>query len=658
MKRTLQLTCICLFTLIIGTAAVSMAASFSADIATETNGKTETGKFYLTDQYYRWETTEDGKPVVIIADKKNNMHSILDVKEKFYFQIPSNDFRILMKDPFAASNYNETKYGSKVEGSEKISGFICKKQVLVLQGTKVQDRFYSDELKFPLKIISYQGKQIVVTELKNIKKTTFNDAFFKVPADFKKEEDPAAAAKREREARKKKEEALPGLTTVKKDNVPCNVKISTGGELTVPVDPAREVHLVIKNAANVESTYIVHEYYKGSSRKGFQAKPAKIEKNGFPKSMDFNDDFTRKTGMSLIDELRIKVEKGTICARITQRGADRIDNYNAGGMQTDTNVDPKRPFTLRITGDNPYGDQTSGFFNLSSTLLKTSEKVNFTMKKGQTLTWDFGADKGIDVVAVIIPAGKGGARITIVQPTVSAKPSAGAPSSQPVVKKIPQSKAQPKTVTEFSVKYPAGRGGPITPGKDLSVSVTGLSGNASGEIFFYNDRKNKKKIDQFKFKLNNNQSESFLLPGEKNAGWYTVWVHKGSFKVRLDQSPSAKNAPKPSAPKPSTPSDEKKEDVSSNTALEGKAPLMQGARVIKTIGRGAISRVDMEVPANPGEVVDFYKQAMSADGWQAATSLVRGPKGVLQMIKGKSMFTLRADGNGQKSIVSMVIQTR
>ena len=56
----------------------------------------------------------------------------------------------------------------------------------------------------------------------------------------------------------------------------------------------------------------------------------------------------------------------------------------------------------------------------------------------------------------------------------------------------------------------------------------------------YSDRKKTKKIDVFKFKLKNNQAESFTVSGEKNVGWASVLVHNGSFKVKLDQSPTGK----------------------------------------------------------------------------------------------------------------------
>ncbi|MEA2083347.1 MAG: hypothetical protein U9O82_03715, partial [Thermodesulfobacteriota bacterium] len=77
MKNIPKLTSIYLLILVICTASSAMAASFSADMVIEKKGKTETGKFYLLNQYYRLEVLEDGKPMVVIADRKKNVHRVL-----------------------------------------------------------------------------------------------------------------------------------------------------------------------------------------------------------------------------------------------------------------------------------------------------------------------------------------------------------------------------------------------------------------------------------------------------------------------------------------------------------------------------------------------------------------------------------------------------
>ena len=270
-------------------------------------------------------------------------------------------------------------------------------------------------------------------------------------------------------------------------------------------------------------------------------------------------------------------------------------------------------------------------------------------------------------MAVSISKGDGRAKISMVQPPYPKK----AASKQSTVKKTPKPKYTPKVVTEFTVTHPAGTGKPLTPGKDLTITVTGVSGDAIGTIDLYSDRKKTKKIYALKFKLKKNQAESFAVSGKKNVGWATVWVHKGSFKVKLDQSPNAKVAPtrktnkgatatsgagKQTAPK-SAASGADKPTASTGTIFNGEVPLYKGARVVKEKAMGANSQVDLEVPASPEEVVNFYKQAMTAKGWQSGMAMVQGPMGVLQLKKDRSLITLKATGNGQKSIVKIAFTT-
>jgi len=82
LKNIPKLTSIYLLVLVLCTASSAMAASFSADIVMEKNGKTETGKFYLLNQYYRLEVLENGKPMIRIADNEKNLHRVLNMEEK------------------------------------------------------------------------------------------------------------------------------------------------------------------------------------------------------------------------------------------------------------------------------------------------------------------------------------------------------------------------------------------------------------------------------------------------------------------------------------------------------------------------------------------------------------------------------------------------
>jgi len=654
MKNIPKLTFIYLLVHVFFTASSAMAASFTADLVTTAKGKTKTEKFYFMDPYYRMEVLEYGKPMAIIADRKKNVHLFLQFEEKVFFEIPSDDFRILTNDPFKASDYMVSKYESKVEGTEKINGIKCERQVVTAQNKKIHARWVSHALKFPVKCVSYDGdKAINTAELRNIRKTNLKMDLFTPPAGFKQGEDPAAAAKRKREKLRKAEEALPGLTGVKTTQVPCYVKIAAGGELHVQMDTDRKAYLNITNQAKGESEITIFHYRNGKPIGNYPASTKKIGSSPFPETWDYNDEFEQKTESFLVDELRIKVEKGLVYALMTQQGPNRKDSYNSAG-QTDHNADPKRPLTLSITGDNPFGDQTTGKYWLKYENGGRSDAIPFTVETGGTLSWDYPSDKGIKALSVSIRKGAGRAKITLIQPPYPKKPA----PKKTAVKKTSKAKYTPKAkpVTQFTVTHPYGTGKPLTPGKDLVITVTAISGQSSGDIFLYNDRTKSNKIDEFKFKLKKKQVKSFSVSGENDVGWAAVWVHDGSFKVKLDQYPGAKAAPAPKpTQKPAAPVASAAPAPANDTILNGKVLLMNGAKVLKTKTYGPNSQADLEVPATPQEVVDFYKQVMTEKGWKPGMSMVQGNMGVLQLMGSSGQLIIKAKGQGQTSKITMAL---
>jgi len=98
--------------------------------------------------------------------------------------------------------------------------------------------------------------------------------------------------------------------------------------------------------------------------------------------------------------------------------------------------------------------------------------------------------------------------------------------------------------------------------------------------------------------------------------------------------------------------------ASSATVLDGRIPLMEGATLLKETTIGTNSRIDMEVPASPEDVVNFYKQVMTVKGWQPGLAMVQGPTGILQLKKDTVQIVIKAVGNGQKSTVNMAVMTQ
>jgi outer membrane lipoprotein-sorting protein len=647
----------------------ALAASFTADLVMTKKGKTETAKFSLLNERYRMEVIEDGKLMVVIADREKNVHRFLNMEEKTFFEIPSDDFRILSNDPFKASEYMVSKYDSKIQGSEKVFGFVCERQDVFAQDKRIHSRWVSNNLKFPVKLVSYEGeKEAYISELKSIRNVRLEKDLFVPPADFKQVEEPGAAAKRKREELKKAEEALPGITKTASARVPCYVKISAGGELRVPIDTDRDAFLDVINEHKAESVYTVLKYRGGKPLEGYEPRQSTLEGKGRHKRWDFNDDFARRTKSSLVDELRIPVAKGLVYANVRQRGLDRSDKYNPGGYQTDVNADPGRPLTLKITGDNPFGDQTKGKFWLRYKAGGSSDAIHFTVANGKMQTWEYPAEKGIKTVAVTISRGDGRAKISLIQPPATPKKI----SEHTAAKKTSKSKYTPKAkvVTEFTVTHPAGTGKPLTPGKNLLITATGATSGARGTVELFSDAKKKEKIDQFGFTLEKGQAKSHFVPGDKHAVWARVWVYKGSFKVKLDQSPGVKATMKPkpkatSAEKPKPSAKAKQDSVpvakaakpatATDAIFNGEVPIYEGARVLKSKTYGDNASASLEVAAPLQEVVDFYKQAMSAQGWTPIMAMVQGDRGAIMFKKENRQLAFKLRGKGDTSKIDIAM---
>jgi hypothetical protein len=194
---------------------------------------------------------------------------------------------------------------------------------------------------------------------------------------------------------------------------PCYIKIAAGETLVITLDGNRKAELTVKNAAN-ESEFTLTEHRKGKQRKGSEVETSKLDQNEYQKSWKFNKYFDQTPEASVVDEIRIAVQQGAAYVEVAQTGDHRIDFYNTG-YQRGTTVNPKMSLSVRISGDNPSGDQTSGNLILESDTQDGQEIIPFTMENGKTLRWDYPVEKGINGVDVDITEGQ--AKVSLFQPS-------------------------------------------------------------------------------------------------------------------------------------------------------------------------------------------------------------------------------------------------
>ena len=420
-----------LFTVVLGLVfccTLSTAAEFTADMNQRLHGTTLTGKIFVKGEKYRVELQDaGGHRMFIIVDQKADLTFVVNPAEKEYMETPSTGMFSLMNDPFQSARYMQTKFTKRPLGKETISGYACDKFTFESDKQEMMTVWNAEKLGFALKI-SLPDKKHSFVELNNIKEGPVDEALFKVPAGYVKEED--ARAKREKE-REREEAALPAVTASVKGEAPWARRIGQSGEIRVKVDPGKSVRFVLENLIKDESVLTIKAFRKG-----------------LPIKMDIQETYSlrgkgqRKSPLlglqNKADEVAIQVEKGKIVAYVRNEESsfakDKVKTYFImTGLHKATHVtyvDPKRPLRLVITGDTQDGTESG----IQVTFYKGDQKdridgVDVVLGNGQRRVWNYPPEKGIKTLEIAVAKG-GGVKVRIEQP---APGKAAKPKSAPKI---------------------------------------------------------------------------------------------------------------------------------------------------------------------------------------------------------------------------------
>ncbi|MCP4567230.1 MAG: hypothetical protein GY841_06595 [FCB group bacterium] len=169
--------------------AAAVSASFTADLVEREGNQVKTGRLYATDTQYRLDVTMGDEKFIVIVDKKSEMTRVLRIKQKQYVEVKSSDRVSLMNDPFQGLKFAADHYGSKVDGIDTISGYLCDRRIIVDQEKTVMTFWQSSKLNFPLKIVvdAIGNKRL---ELKHVREEAIADSLFLIPDGFTKMVDP------------------------------------------------------------------------------------------------------------------------------------------------------------------------------------------------------------------------------------------------------------------------------------------------------------------------------------------------------------------------------------------------------------------------------------------------------------------------------------
>ena len=187
MKIKIQVILIVVILLLVVSTAFgqdSVSTEFVADMVDQSLNDTVTNKLYVKGSYYRIETEEEGMKIVVLVDQDSNITRVLNMDDKMYLELPSDDIKAIMNDPFQSLRITLETPGieHKVLETDTINGHECVKHVLFWGENPFYTYYMSDKYNWPMKIIRGDFEKVV--ELKNIEDKEIDNSLFEIPEGF------------------------------------------------------------------------------------------------------------------------------------------------------------------------------------------------------------------------------------------------------------------------------------------------------------------------------------------------------------------------------------------------------------------------------------------------------------------------------------------
>jgi len=242
----------------------AVAAEFSADMVVADGDSTITNKIYVKGLKYRMEVMQDGQEIIVVVDQEKNLTRVALVSEKAYIEMPCDDMRSLMNDPFQSLKVTIATPGIEYDslGTEKVNGIECDKVTLLWGDTEFYTYYMSRKYDFPVKII--RGDSEMAAELKNIKESDIDDGMFELPEGFSAMEEPQPAAETvPEETTPDFPEWVSNVTTAKFVTPPFERVMSSGDMIRIKVENGRNIWIMATNNHGGESTFLAVPFLKG-----------------------------------------------------------------------------------------------------------------------------------------------------------------------------------------------------------------------------------------------------------------------------------------------------------------------------------------------------------------------------------------------------------
>lgn len=181
MKKSRRIIVIC----IIAAIPVLMHGQtpFKAEMINARQGKETVYQLQSIGIKYRYDFEDSGMKGIVIVDQEKGETAILLPDEKFVHYTDIHSQTSLMNDPYQAFIYSKSRYDVKNIGEEIIAGYNCSKSELYASGQLVFTAWYSEDLKFIIKMVNEMAENTYM-ELRDIKEEKLREDIFSIPTDY------------------------------------------------------------------------------------------------------------------------------------------------------------------------------------------------------------------------------------------------------------------------------------------------------------------------------------------------------------------------------------------------------------------------------------------------------------------------------------------
>ncbi len=243
-----------LITILISLLPYMANGQFQANMLNVISGKELQYKVYSDLNHYRYDFEADGMKGVVIVMPDENKTFILVPDKKFVHKTTCDALMSRMNDPVQSYLWFKKNGTEKAAGVESISGESCRKSEVYMQDQKVFTVWYSDKLRFPLKIVNYTAENTTM-QLTNISSWNVDREMFSVPDDYAEVDEqmqPVIA-----------EPSPPEKWTVIEETIPYEGNLSTGTKIKLPVTSDVYHKVELKNNTQDMAKVISHLFRDG-----------------------------------------------------------------------------------------------------------------------------------------------------------------------------------------------------------------------------------------------------------------------------------------------------------------------------------------------------------------------------------------------------------